>query len=67
LVDSTEARVAPGSCTLRCSQLEKCTQGVQLDIGPSKVCAQVSRKHIWLCKAVIFARSANLAFFIASI
>ena len=33
--------MAPGSCTLQCSQLEKCTQGVQLNIGLSKVCARV--------------------------
>ena len=34
--------MAPGSCALRCNQLKKCTQSVQLNIGPIKVCAQVS-------------------------
>ena len=33
-----------GSCTLQCKQLNMCTQSVQLNIGPSKVCAQVSTK-----------------------
>ena len=42
---NTEASLAPGSCTLQCKQLNKCTQSVQLKIGPSKVCAQVSTKN----------------------
>ena len=37
------ATLAPVSCTLQCKQLHKCTS-VQLNIGLSKVCAQVSTK-----------------------
>ena len=71
LDDKSKASLAPGCCTVQCKHMNVCTQTVQLNIGPSKVCAHSFWKYIqkqfftysqWLKQAGVFARWANLDF-----